>query len=117
MPAKIARLATRPLFWIPEVSVAVRTSRLSCRKAGKAPIFMSDRQSSGESRFKSFAETFGHLIVLTKTLPALCKYGGANRTGLYNLGFTDQDIDSKNMGDLAVELIAALKNLADKTGR
>ena len=27
MPAKIARLATRPPFWTPEVSVAVRSSR------------------------------------------------------------------------------------------
>ena len=35
MPAKIARLATRPLFWIPEVSVAVRSSRPSCSKAEK----------------------------------------------------------------------------------
>ena len=35
MPAKIARLATRPPFWIPEVSVAVRTSRPSCSKAEK----------------------------------------------------------------------------------
>jgi hypothetical protein len=35
MPAKIARLATRPPFWIPEVSVAVRSSRPSCSKAKK----------------------------------------------------------------------------------
>src|ERR1700752_3465092 len=35
MPAKIARLATRPPFWIPEVSLAVRNSRLSCSKAEK----------------------------------------------------------------------------------
>src|ERR1700688_1432306 len=35
MPAKIARLATRPPFWIPEVSVAVRSSRPSCGKAEK----------------------------------------------------------------------------------
>jgi hypothetical protein len=35
MPAKIARLATRPPFWIPEVSVAVRRSRPSCSKAEK----------------------------------------------------------------------------------
>ena len=35
MPAKIPRLATRPLFWIPEVSVAVRSSRPSCSKAEK----------------------------------------------------------------------------------
>jgi hypothetical protein len=35
MPAKIARLATRPSFWIPEVSVAVRSSRPSCSKVEK----------------------------------------------------------------------------------
>jgi hypothetical protein len=35
MPAKIARLATRPPFWIPEVSVAVRSSRPFCSKAEK----------------------------------------------------------------------------------
>jgi hypothetical protein len=69
------------------------------------------------SDFKSFAETFGHLITLAQTLPALCnvKFGGADRTGLYNLGFTDADIDSKSMGDLSLQLIIALKNLADKT--
>jgi hypothetical protein len=50
MPAKIARLATRPPFWTSEVSVAVRSSRLSCSKAEKARIFMAGRQSSGESR-------------------------------------------------------------------
>ena len=35
MPAKIVRLATRPPFWIPEVSVAVRSSRPSCSKVEK----------------------------------------------------------------------------------
>ena len=47
MPAKIARLATRPPFWIPEVSVAVLSSRPYCSKAEKSRIFMADRQSSG----------------------------------------------------------------------
>jgi hypothetical protein len=37
MPGKIARLATRPPFWIPEVSVDVRSSRPSCSKAEKTP--------------------------------------------------------------------------------
>ena len=46
MPAKIARSAPRPPFGLPEVSVAVRTSRLSCRKAGKARIFTPVRESS-----------------------------------------------------------------------
>ena len=35
MPAKIARSAPRPPFELPKVMVAVRTSLLSCRKAGK----------------------------------------------------------------------------------
>ena len=35
MPAKIARSAPRPPFGLPEVLVAVRSSRLSCRKAEK----------------------------------------------------------------------------------
>ena len=67
-------------------------------------------------KFKLFVETFGHLIVPTKTLPALCnaKYGGADRTGLYNLGFTDQDIDSTDMDDLSVDFLSALKKFADK---
>ena len=51
MPAKMSRSAPRPPFRLREVSIAVRTLRLSCRKAGKAPIFTPVRESSGESRF------------------------------------------------------------------
>jgi hypothetical protein len=50
IPARITRLATRLLFWIPEVSVAVRTLRLSCRRTEKTQIFVADRQSSWKSR-------------------------------------------------------------------
>src|ERR1700738_3077728 len=50
MPAKMSRSAPRPPFRLREVSIAVRTLRLSCRKAGKAPIFTPVRESSGESR-------------------------------------------------------------------
>jgi hypothetical protein len=39
MPVKIARSAARPSFGLPELLVAIHTSRQSCRKAGKAPIF------------------------------------------------------------------------------
>ncbi|MEJ0052967.1 MAG: hypothetical protein WDN02_17510 [Methylovirgula sp.] len=69
------------------------------------------------SSFKAFAQAFGGVVVPAKVLPALCnaKYGGTDRTGLYNLGFTDQDIDSKSMGDLAPQFMTALFNLADKT--
>jgi hypothetical protein len=36
----------------PQVPAAVRSSRLSCGKVGKAQIFTSARESSGESRFE-----------------------------------------------------------------
>ena len=39
LPAKMARLAPRPPFGLPELTVAVRTSLLSCRKAGKTRVF------------------------------------------------------------------------------
>jgi len=44
MPGKMARLAARLPFGLPEVLVAVHTSRLSCREAGKAPIFTPVRE-------------------------------------------------------------------------
>ena len=50
MPAKIARSAPRPPFELPKVMVAVRTSPLSCWKAGKTRIFTPVRESSGKSR-------------------------------------------------------------------
>ena len=67
--------------------------------------------------FQAFVKNFGALVVPTQILPAICnaKFGGADRTGLYNLGFTDQDIDSKDTEDLGVQMIIALKSLADKT--
>ena len=39
MSGKIARSPPRPPFGLPDAPVAVRTSRLSCGKAGKARIF------------------------------------------------------------------------------
>src|SRR6516225_5675443 len=50
MPAKIARSAARPPFGLPEMLVAVHTSRLSCREAEKAPILTPVQESSGESK-------------------------------------------------------------------
>ena len=49
MPVKIARSAPRPSFGLPELLVAIHTSRQSCCKAGKARIFTPVRESSGES--------------------------------------------------------------------
>jgi hypothetical protein len=50
MPGKMARSAPRPPFGLPDAPVAVRTSRLSCGKAGKARIFTPVWDSSGEFR-------------------------------------------------------------------
>jgi hypothetical protein len=50
MPAKKARSAPRPPFGLPELTVAVRTSLLSCGKPEKPRVFTAVRESSGESR-------------------------------------------------------------------
>jgi len=50
MPAKMVRSAPGRLFGLPEVTIAVRTSLLCCRKAGNTRVFTPVRESSGESR-------------------------------------------------------------------
>jgi hypothetical protein len=55
MPAKMARSAPRPPSGLPELTVAVRTSLLSCGKARKIRVFTSVRESSGKSRLKCLA--------------------------------------------------------------
>jgi hypothetical protein len=52
MPGKMTKSILRPPFRLPQVPAAVRSSRLSCGKVGKAQIFTSARESSGESRTK-----------------------------------------------------------------
>src|SRR3954466_9711103 len=52
MPLKIARSAARPSFGLPELLVAIHTSRQSCSKAAKARIFALVWESSGESQIK-----------------------------------------------------------------
>ncbi|MBP0111067.1 hypothetical protein [Bradyrhizobium vignae] len=72
----------------------------------KAPPYgMSDHD------FRLFVEVFGHIVTPTRILPAVCnvKFGGADRTALYNLGFTDRDIDSKSVGILASDMLGAKK--------
>ena len=59
MPAKMSRSGPRPPFRLREVSIAVRTLRLSCRKAGKAPIFTPVRKSSWGIPGKSGCVQFG----------------------------------------------------------
>ena len=52
MPGEMARSDPRPAFGLPEMLVAVSTSRLSCKRAGKTRTLMPVGDSSGESRFK-----------------------------------------------------------------
>jgi hypothetical protein len=55
-----------PSFVLPKVTVAVQTSLLSCRKAGKARICTSDREPSGESRLKTIWSRLMHAAGLFK---------------------------------------------------
>ena len=69
------------------------------------------------AEFQAFVKNLGSIVTPTEFLPKICnmRYGGAPRTGLYNLGFTDEQIDAKDTVNLAVDVLPALKNLADKT--
>ena len=53
MPGKMARSDPRPSVRVTEVLVAVSTSRLPCKKAGKTRTLMPVWDSSGESRLNS----------------------------------------------------------------
>ena len=53
MPGKMARSDPRPSFGLPDLLVAIHTSRQSCSKAGKAQMFALVWESSGESRLIS----------------------------------------------------------------
>jgi hypothetical protein len=59
MPGKMARSDPRPSFGLPELLVAIHTSRQSCCKGGKARIFTPVRESSGESRVRVRFSIFG----------------------------------------------------------
>ena len=59
MPGKIARSAPRPSFGLPELLVAIRTSRQSCCKAGKSANIHASSGSSGESRMNANRGSLG----------------------------------------------------------
>jgi hypothetical protein len=62
MPAKMARSAPRPSSGLPEMTIAVRTSRLPCKRPRKSRISKTVRESSGESRLMcSFTRYFSDL--------------------------------------------------------
>jgi hypothetical protein len=69
------------------------------------------------TNYKAFVKNFGVLLDdPTKMLAQICrvKFEHADRSSVYNLGFTDQEIETKDTADLAIQMIEALKNLADK---
>jgi hypothetical protein len=67
------------------------------------------------AHYRAFIKDFGRLLDNpARMLSAICraKFEGADRTPLYNLGFTDSEIDGEETSDFAVKMIAALKNLS-----
>jgi hypothetical protein len=54
MPVKIARSTPRPSFGLPELLVAIHTSRLASRDAAKSLLSTLVSDSSGECRMKTF---------------------------------------------------------------
>jgi hypothetical protein len=67
------------------------------------------------TEFKAFVKDYGNVVVPARMLAAVCnaKYGAASRTALYNLGFTDEEIDAKDTVILAFDMIVARTRLAD----
>jgi len=52
----MARSDPRPSFGLPDLLVAIHTSRQSCSKAGKAQMFALVWESSGESRINAISD-------------------------------------------------------------
>jgi hypothetical protein len=95
-----------------DIGVPVNESR------GGATVPRCDAPPYGgtDAEFKAYVKNFGFLAVPTKILSAVCnaKYNGASRTGLYNVGLTDEEIDRESAEDVAVDLLVGAKNLVDK---
>jgi hypothetical protein len=71
-----------------------------------------DRPPYGGSpdRYRAFLEAYGRkLDNPEKTVEAVCnmKFGGADRTALYALHFSDEEISRKDTSELAVEMLKA----------
>jgi hypothetical protein len=59
-------------------------------------------------RYRAVVETSGQkLESVAKTLEEICnmKFGGADRTALYNLGFTDAEINRTDTSALALDML------------
>src|SRR5262249_21398649 len=71
MSGKMARSDLDQAFGLPEVLVAVSTSRLSCKRAGKTRTLMPVWDSSGESRLRDIRPYCHHSMrtSIGSTLP------------------------------------------------
>ena len=77
MPVKIARSAPRPSFGLPELLVAIHTSRQSCYKAGKsANIHASSGVIRGIPVKSLSAAISSRFVVYACQVLALFKQGG-----------------------------------------
>jgi hypothetical protein len=64
-------------------------------------------------RYRAILENYGQkLASVTKTLEEICnmKFGGADRTALYTLGFTDEEINRLDTSALTVDVIKGVKS-------
>jgi hypothetical protein len=98
------------------LSVVVALSAPASFAAAADPRCSTPPYGGSVASYKAFIKNFGSLLDdPSRMLSGVCnaKFGG-DRKGLYNLGFTDADIGGKDTSDLAVDLISALKNLADR---
>jgi hypothetical protein len=87
------------------VSAAVRADDARCNHPpyGGSP-----------DRYRAVLERYGHeLESVSKTLTGICnvKFGGADRTELHKLGFTDDDINSSDTSTLAMDVMNRVRGL------
>ena len=81
MPGKMARSDPRPSFGLPAVLVAVGTSRLSCKRAGKTRTLMPVWDSSGESRLKPPRDIRNKLTAICPKEDSVCYPLGRGKEG------------------------------------
>ena len=100
---------------VKRTAIAVFFAALSCVANAADPRCNAPPSGGTVNGYKAFVKNFGSVVPPVKILGSVCnaKFGG-DRTGLYNLGFTDADIDSKDTATLAADVVMAMKDLVDK---
>jgi hypothetical protein len=63
--------------------------------------------------YKAYTNSFGDVVPAAHILASICKakYEGLDRTALYNAGFTDADINTMDVPDLAVSLLEYMRKV------